>query len=116
MPTEPENTDMKSETEFARQVGRQEARKLQTQNRAVQGIWFGMGMIGLVGWSVAVPTLAGTALGMWVDSQYPGSHSWTLALLVAGLCIGCANAWHWVAKENAAITEDQNEEPGEPHE
>jgi hypothetical protein len=24
-------------------------------------------------------------------------------LLVAGLCIGCANAWHWVAQEDRAM-------------
>jgi ATP synthase protein I len=105
-----------SETELGRRVFEQEARKLRTRKRTVEGIWFGMGMMGLVGWSVAIPTLTGTALGMWVDRHYPGSHSWTLALLVAGLCIGCANAWHWVSKENTAITEDQLEEPGEQHE
>jgi ATP synthase protein I len=24
-------------------------------------------------------------------------------LLVAGLCIGCANAWHWVAQQDKAM-------------
>ena len=56
-------------------------------------------MMGLIGWSVVVPTLLGAALGLWLDMRYPGTHSWTLALLVAGLVIGCLNAWHWVAKE-----------------
>jgi predicted F0F1-ATPase subunit len=49
------------------------------------GVWFGLGMMGLIGWSVAIPTLLGAALGIWLDSRHPGSHSWTLALLVAGL-------------------------------
>ncbi len=73
----------------------------------MQGIWFGLGMTGLVGWSVAVPTLLGTALGVWLDGRYPGPHSWTLALLVVGMAIGCFNAWHWVAKEGRAIQEEQ---------
>ena len=97
--------DKQPESEFSQQVREQERRKLASQKRTVQGIWFGLGMMGLVGWSVVVPTLAGAALGMWLDAHYPGSHSWTLALLVAGLCIGCANAWHWVATENARIGE-----------
>ena len=42
-------------------------------------------MMGLIGWSVAVPTLLGAALGLWLDQHHPGKHSWTLALLVAGL-------------------------------
>ena len=43
-------------------------------------------MMGLIGWSVVVPTLLGAALGIWLDERHPGAHSWTLALLVAGLC------------------------------
>ena len=34
--------------------------------------------------------------------------AWTLALLVAGLLIGCWNAWHWVAKEEKAMREEQD--------
>ena len=57
-------------------------------------------MMGLIGWSVAVPTLVGAAIGMWLDQHYPGQHAWTLALLVAGLVLGCFNAWRWIAKED----------------
>ena len=74
-------------------------------------MWFGLGMMGLIGWSVVVPTLLGAALGMWLDRHYPGRHPWTLALLMAGLAVGCFNAWHWVAKEDRAMAED--EEDGE---
>ena len=109
MQTDQDPTELKSESEFSRRVHEQETRKLHSQRRTVHGIWFGLGMMGLVGWSVAVPTLAGAALGMWIDNHYQGSHSWTLALLVAGLCIGCANAWHWVSKENVAISANQDQ-------
>jgi ATP synthase protein I len=51
----------------------------------------------------------GAALGLWLDKRHPGTHSWTLALLVAGLVIGCLNAWHWVAKEDKAMQEDRDE-------
>lgn len=63
-------------------------------------------MTGLIGWSVVVPTLAGIALGIWLDNKYQGSHSWTLSLLVVGLTIGCVNAWYWVAKEEKEIREE----------
>ncbi len=85
------------------QVRNKAARKLTAQRQAHQGVWFGLGMMGLIGWSVVVPTLLGAALGLWLDARYPGKHVWTLALLVGGLVIGCANAWHWVSKENKAI-------------
>ncbi len=78
-------------------------RKLKAQRRVTRTVWSGLGMMGLVGWSVAVPTVLGAALGIWLDKRYPGIHSWTLTLLIAGLCAGCLNAWHWVAKENRDI-------------
>lgn len=94
---------------LADQVGAKAARKLAARRRGAPGVWFGLGMVGLVGWSVAVPTLAGAALGLWLDQRYPGGRSWTLALLVAGLVVGCANAWHWVSREDRAMRDEQED-------
>ncbi len=94
---------------FARQVSADAARKLKARRNPTPGIWFGLGMMGLIGWSVVLPTLLGAALGAWLDSHYPGGHNWTLALLVAGLAIGCFNAWHWVGKEERAMRDDQDD-------
>lgn len=57
-------------------------------------------MFGVVGWSVAVPTLAAVALGLWLDRHRPAPFSWTLTLLVAGVALGCWNAWHWVQRSH----------------
>ena len=83
------------------------ARKLKAQRNATPGVWFGLGLMGVIGWSVVVPTLLGAAIGLWLDRHYPGGRSWTLALLVAGLTLGCFNAWHWVAKEDAAMRDER---------
>jgi F1F0 ATPase subunit 2 len=40
-------------------------------------------MMGLIGWSVALPTVLGALLGLWLDKRHTGQHAWTLALLVA---------------------------------
>lgn len=95
---------------FVRLVGAKAARKLKAQREGTQGVWFGLGMSGLIGWSVAVPTLLGAMFGLWWDRHHPGVHSWTLALLCAGLIIGCANAWHWVAQQDAAMHDDDEPE------
>ena len=79
-----------------REVGAKATRKLSARRHATRTVWFGLGMMGLIGWSVAIPTLLGAALGLWLDKRHPDGRSWTLALLVAGLAIGCLNAWHWV--------------------
>ncbi len=112
MGVDPANQPPSGETAFARQVASKAALKLKVQREGKQGIWFGLGMSGLIGWSVAVPTLLGAMLGLWWDRHHPGAHSWTLALLVAGLVIGCANAWHWLVREDNAMhdkPEDRDE-------
>ena len=99
----------KDRTSFSKEVGAKAARKLKARRNATQGVWFGLGMMGLIGWSVVVPTLLGAAVGIWLDNRHPGSHSWTLMLLVIGLVIGCLNAWHWVAKEDEAMGDEQED-------
>ena len=91
---------------FAEKIGPKAERKRKARNDPSRAVWSGLGMMGLVGWSVVVPTLLGAGLGLWLDGLFPGTHSWTLALLVAGLVLGCANAWYWVAKEDREMHKD----------
>jgi ATP synthase protein I len=95
---------------FAEEVGAKAKRKLRAQNNPAK-VWFGLGMMGLIGWSVAIPTLLGAGLGLWLDERQ-SSHSWTLALLVAGLVIGCFTAWHWVAEEGKSIRSGEEDHDG----
>ena len=99
----------KNDAALAGLIGTKAARKLKAGQNPAQGVWFGLGMMGLIGWSVVVPTLLGAALGLWLDKHHSGRHAWTLALLVAGLTIGCLNAWHWVAKEDKAMREEEED-------
>ncbi len=95
---------------LGKEVGPKAARKLRARRHPHRGVWFGLGMMGLIGWSVSVPTLLGALLGLWLDRSYPGGRSWTLALLVGGLVLGCWNAWFWVAKEDRAIRQEQEDD------
>jgi ATP synthase protein I len=96
---------------LAAQIGEKADRKLKGR-RLGEPVWFGLGMIGLIGWSVVVPALLGAALGVWLDKTHPSAFSWTLSLMVGGLAIGCLNAWYWVAQQDKAMradTEDADE-------
>lgn len=84
---------------FSKQVAEKEIRKLNALKEKKESAWRGLGMFGMVGWSVAVPTLLGVALGIWLDKVYPQSFSWTLTCLILGLISGCLIAWNWVIKE-----------------
>jgi ATP synthase protein I len=107
MTDKPQSRLLPSKLSLSQEVGAKAARKLRARRNSTQGVWFGLGMMGLIGWSVAIPTLLGAALGIWLDQHYPGRHGWTLALLVAGLAIGCFNAWHWVAKEDKEMRNER---------
>jgi ATP synthase protein I len=109
MTDEPPEGSIKRNPPLGQQVGAKAERKLRAQRHVTRTVWFGLGMMGLIGWSVAIPTLLGAALGIWLDRHYPGGRSWTLALLVAGLALGCWNAWHWVSKEDKAIQDEQED-------
>ena len=98
------------ESAFLQAVASKAARKLRLQREGKQGVWFGLGMSGLVGWSVAVPTILGGMLGVWWDKHHPGTHSFTLMLLFAGLILGCANAWHWISEQDRAMHEPEDKD------
>ncbi len=95
---------------FAQRVGSAANRMIRAQRSPDQGVWFGLGMIGLIGWSIVVPALLGAGLGIWLDKTHVGGHSWTLALMVGGLCLGCLNAWRWIAQQDKAMHEGESTE------
>jgi ATP synthase protein I len=96
----PKENAPKPEKDFAKEVGAKEARKIKARQEGRHNAFFGLGMFGLIGWSVAIPTLAGIAFGVWLDRNYPSRYSWTLTMLVIGVAVGCLNAWFWIKREN----------------
>lgn len=93
----------KKENSLGECVGRKEDLKIRGKSNSGKNEWSGLSLFGIIGWFVMVPTVAGALLGVWLDRNHPGKHSWTLALLVAGLVLGCYWAWHWISKEEKAI-------------
>lgn len=93
---------------FVDRIARLAHRRIAARHNAGKGVWFGLGMMGLIGWSIVVPTLLGAMAGQWLDSQHLDQRSWTLALLIAGLVLGCWNAWRWVSVQDRAMREDRD--------
>jgi ATP synthase protein I len=86
-----------------------QVRKMRARRTKYQGTWFGLGMMGTIGWSVVVPTLLGVALGIWIDAHWPSPISWTLLLLIGGLLLGCINAWFWIARQQETMEREREE-------
>lgn len=95
-----------SQKEFEESIREKSRRKIKARREKKRGIWFGLGMFGLVGWSVTIPALLFLALGIWIDTEFEGKYSWTLMLLVVGIAVGCMNAWFWIKNESQGDAEE----------
>ncbi|MCB1675499.1 MAG: AtpZ/AtpI family protein [Halioglobus sp.] len=60
----------------------------------------GFGVFGIVGWSIAVPTVAGAFLGLWLNRVAPQDFSWPIALILGGAVVGGIIAWNWISRES----------------
>lgn len=83
----------------ADQIGRGAARKKKARDNPGPSPLRGIGMFGMIGWSIAVPTVGGALLGLWLDDAHPQDFSWTIALILGGLAIGVLIAWTWADRE-----------------
>ena len=86
------------EEELLEKIERDSLKKIKAEEEGPE-IMFGLGLFGIVGWSIAVPTLMGIFLGVFLDKKFTQSFSWTLTLLFAGVVIGSLNAWHWIKEK-----------------
>jgi ATP synthase protein I len=93
---------------FSQKVSAQERRKLRAARTSLQ-VWSWLGASGLIGWSIGAPTVLGALTGVWLDKRHPGARSWTLTLLLAGLCLGCVNAWLWISREQREIHREEDD-------
>jgi ATP synthase protein I len=74
-----------------RDVGRYERRE--PPGRA---FWRSVGVLGTIGWSIALPATAGAWLGHRLDLHLDTGVRFTLMLLTAGVMIGSLVAWRAV--------------------
>ncbi len=102
-------------SDFPDKVGSKERRKLRAGREPELGAWYGLGIFGVVGWSVAIPALAGVLLGVWIDLTWPSLRSWTLMLLVVGLGLGCLNAWLWIGRQRKKIIKERESGQSDQH-
>ena len=105
----PSDHDTNKDTAFMRKVSAKADRKLKAQREGEHHVWQGLGMMGLVGWSIAVPVLIGLVAGEWLDGCCPGKYTWTLNLIIIGLFFGCINVCNWIIKEQRAINADKGD-------
>ncbi|HUN26502.1 MAG TPA: AtpZ/AtpI family protein [Steroidobacteraceae bacterium] len=57
-----------------------------------------LALIGVIGWTIVIPTLLGIFAGRLLDRHFRSGLFWTLGLLTAGLALGCSLAWQRVRR------------------
>lgn len=92
---------------FTEKVAKREALRMKGLRHKGETVWFGLGMFGIVGWAVSIPTLFGIAIGLWIDRTWPSQYSWALMFLLLGVVVGCLNAAYWVKKIRSKIVDEE---------
>jgi ATP synthase protein I len=57
-----------------------------------------VGQIGVLGWIIVAPALAGLFIGRWLDHRLGTGIFWSAPLLLLGVVIGGWSAWRWMHK------------------
>ena len=58
-----------------------------------------LGQIGVLGWTIIVPTLLFLFLGRWLDRIFASGIFFSAPLLMAGAAIGFWSAWRWMHRQ-----------------
>ena len=61
-----------------------------------KAFWESLGVLGAVGWPIALLTVGGALLGHWLHERYQLGLVWSVILMVGGAVIGCWTAWRVV--------------------
>jgi ATP synthase protein I len=68
------------------------------QGRKKAGFWHYAYLIGVGGWLLALPIVAGAYVGWYLDKKFPGGVSWTITLMLLGIAVGAYNVWYFLMR------------------
>jgi len=83
---------------FLREVRKRRERRERSEREGDASFWSVVGTMGMVGWTVALPTAAGVLLGRWLDGTLEAGHVFMVFFMIVGLALGCIVAWRMIAE------------------
>jgi ATP synthase protein I len=78
-------------------------RERQAQEESEPSLGARLGQIGILGWTIVVPTLLGLALGHWLDRHLRTGVFFSAPLLMAGAAVGMWSAWKWMHRQTRRV-------------
>jgi len=93
-------TGREAESERIAQAAKRAAqRSAQAREEPEPSLGSRLGQIGILGWTIVVPTLAGLALGHWLDRLCGTRIFFSAPLLMVGAALGLWSAWKWMHRQ-----------------
>jgi ATP synthase protein I len=86
-----------SPTELERQFDR-EVRRYRERETGHRSFWQSLGVLGSVGWPIALLSVGGGLLGRWLDVRFQTGVRLTLTLLFLGATLGAVIAWNAIQR------------------
>lgn len=84
-----------------REVHRRQKRHARHLREGEESFWRSVGTMGMVGWSVALPTALGALFGRWLDGRLNASgHVFMVFFMLVGLAVGCFTAWRSISEKS----------------
>jgi len=90
--------DADGERRDLRRAVERDARRHARRERTNASFWRSLSVLGVVGWSIALPAAGGALLGWRLDRRFDSGVRFTLMLLFAGVILGAFVAWSAVRR------------------
>ncbi|MCM2372546.1 AtpZ/AtpI family protein [Aporhodopirellula aestuarii] len=79
---------------------RRDAERLARREQGHRSFWRSLGVIGMVGWPIAMGSVGGSLLGRFLDARYDTGIRFTLILMSVGVAAGTFVAWRSVVQKH----------------
>ncbi|MFO7769245.1 MAG: AtpZ/AtpI family protein [bacterium] len=100
MTSEEEGRRNRGEQEQFQEAIRKRLERTRRNEEESSSFWQTVGVIGTVGWSVALPTAAGVLIGRWLDALLGSGSTFMFFFMLVGLGMGCWVAWRQIEERS----------------
>ena len=95
---DPKEKSSRDERPDARRSLERDMDRLERREPSAASFWRSLSVLGIVGWTIALPAVLGALLGHRIDIHLESGVRFTLMLLVLGVVLGSAIAWRVVGE------------------
>ena len=79
---------------------RRDSSRLRQREQGHRSFWQSLGVLGMVGWPIALGSVGGALAGRYLDYHFETGVRYTLMLMTAGVMLGCFTAWKTVTQKH----------------